>query len=361
MVWNIIAYIFIASLTFIYFHHFFYKKAQLFKINKAYQKAIRWNSQSKPVTGGITFFISFVFGTTFFLLAQEFDKQLNSEYLFISLALIFAFFTGLADDMLSISPQFKLLLQAFAAFILVYSGLHVHLFELQWLNYLFTMIWYIGIMNSINMLDNMDAIATSIALIIVSGFIFLNIYFFHNVYELYIQISLWLSLATFLLYNIHPSKMYMGDNGSLFLGLLLAIFSVKYLWNFNFYEQTDFFDFLLPYYKNILFFLIPLTDTTTVTINRILQGRSPFTGGRDHTTHALYFLGLSENKIALMLSTFNFISVVFVILFLLIESIGKWLYALSFFYSIFVVLFLYVNATIRNKKNKIRKTYSKHL
>lgn len=358
MWWNVLAYIVLALVTFAYLHHFFYKKAQLFKINKAYQKAIRWNSQSKPVAGGITFFISFVFGTTFFLLSQKLDTQLKPEYLSISLALIFAFFTGLADDMLSITPQLKMLLQAFAAFILVYSGLHVHLFQQTWLNYLFTMIWYIGMMNSINMLDNMDAVATSIALIITSGFLFLNLYYFNNLYEFFVLISLWLSLATFLIYNIHPSKMYMGDNGSLFLGLLLAIFGVKYLWNFNtFIHPNNTIHYLMPFFANALFFLIPLTDTTTVTINRILQGRSPFTGGRDHTTHALYFLGLSENKIALMLSAFNLISVVFVILLLMIESTSKWLYALSFFYSIFVVLFLYINATVRNKKNKGRKTY----
>ncbi len=357
---NLLAYIVLALVTFAYLHYFFYKKAQLFKINKAYQKAIRWNSQSKPVAGGITFFISFIFGTTFFLLSQKIDTQLKSEYLSISLALIFAFFTGLADDMLSISPQLKLLLQAFAAFILVYSGLHVHLFEQTWLNFLFTMIWYIGIMNSINMLDNMDTVATSIALVITSGFLVLNLYYFKNLYELFILISLWLSLATFLIFNIHPSKMYMGDNGSLFLGLLLAIFAVKYLWNFNGFESyTNTFQFLLTFFVNTLFFLIPLTDTTTVTINRIFQKRSPFTGGRDHTTHALYFLGLSENQIAIMLSIFNLISVVFVILFLLVAYNHQWLYALSFFYSIFVVLFLYINATIRNKKNKNHKTNPK--
>ncbi len=343
----------VCFILFFFLHHYFYKKAQLYSINKANQKAIRWSSQSKPVAGGITFFLSFIIGTTFYLLSQRTNAQIQSEYLFISLALIFAFFTGLADDMLSIAPGLKMVLQAFAAFILIYSGLYIRLFPYWWANYLISFIWYVGMMNSINMLDNMDAITTSISIIITSGFLFLNIYNFHHTYELFILINLLIALVTFLFFNYYPSKMYMGDNGSLFLGLLLAIMGMKYVWNFPVSPlHSDWVKMVIPFLSVLLFFLIPLTDTFTVTVNRLMRKQSPLIGGKDHTTHALFYMGLSEVNINFLLSFLQMVSLIFAIYLILTDFQNKTIVILSIIYSIFVVLFLFINATIRNKKNK---------
>ncbi len=353
MKWLLFVYSILSFITLFLLHHFFYKKAQVFNINKAYQKAIRWSSQSKPVAGGITFFVSFILGTIFFLLTQSANQQIHTEYLTISLSLTIAFFTGLADDMLSISPSLKMLLQALASLILVYSGLYIQLFSNVWLNYALTVIWYIGMMNSINMLDNMDSVATSISLIALLGFICLNMFYFSNFYDSFIMLSLFFALLTFLFYNLHPSKMYMGDNGSLFLGLSLAIFAVKYLWNLPFYGNYSYtIQLTLPFIIVFLFFLIPIADTITVTVNRLLRKQSPFIGGKDHTTHSLFELGLNENKIVLLLSFLNLISVILAIYLILTDFRSKILVVLSFFYCIFVALFLYINAFLRNKKNK---------
>ncbi|NSW44361.1 MAG: undecaprenyl/decaprenyl-phosphate alpha-N-acetylglucosaminyl 1-phosphate transferase [Bacteroidales bacterium] len=343
----------LASISvFILLHNFFYQKAKYFKINKANQKAVRWSSQKKPVAGGITFFLSFLFASTFFLLSQPISNNLiKIEYLFISISLIFVFFIGLADDMLSISPNLKLFLQIIVALILIYSGLYINIFDNIFLNYAITIIWYVGMMNSINMLDNMDAISTVVSVSILLGFIFMNVFYFHNLFELLILLGLFYALITFLIFNFHPAKMYMGDNGSLFLGLFLAIFGVKYIWNHSIYEYNQWTN-LLPFLYILLFFLIPIADTTTVTINRILEKKSPFTGGKDHTTHALYYIGLSENKIAILLFLLNLIGVIIATYFLYTGNLNKSLVIISFFYSIFVVLFLYINAFRVNRKNK---------
>lgn len=338
---------------FLLLHNFFYQKAKYFNIKKANQKAIRWSSQKKPVAGGITFFLSFLFSTTFFLLSQPIKNQfVEAEYMFIALALIFIFFTGLADDMLAISPLLKLFIQSLTACMLIYAGVYIQLFNAQWLNYLISIFWYVGMMNSINMLDNMDAISGLVSITILSGFVFINVFFIHNLFELLILLGLLIALLTFMIYNFHPAKMYMGDNGSLFLGLFLGIFGVRYLWNHTFYELNDgvvFFHFLLI----ILFFLIPLTDTTTVTINRLLKKRSPFVGGKDHTTHALYFIGLSEIKIAGLLFLLNFIGVILASYFIYSDNSDSTLLYISIFYCTFVVLFLYINAFRVNFKNKV--------
>ncbi|HOU98842.1 MAG TPA: MraY family glycosyltransferase [Bacteroidales bacterium] len=340
--------------VFILLHNFFYQKAKYFNIKKANQKAIRWSSQKKPVAGGITFFLSFLFATTFFLLSQPVKSQfVEAEYMFIALALIFMFFTGLADDMLAISPLLKLFIQSITACMLIYAGVYIHLFNYQWLNYLISILWYVGMMNSINMLDNMDAISSLVGITILSGFIFINVFFTHNLYELLLLLGLLFALITFMIFNFHPAKMYMGDNGSLFLGLFLGIFGVKYIWNHTFYELNDgivYFHFLLI----LLYFLIPLTDTTTVTINRLLKKRSPFVGGKDHTTHALYFIGLSENKIAGLLFFLNLLGVIMATYFIYSDNSNSILLYISIFYCTFVVLFLYINAFRVNFKNKVQ-------
>jgi len=104
-------------------------------------------------------------------------------------------------------------------------------------------------------------------------------------------------LLGFLYYNWSPSKMYMGDTGSQFLGVFLAAIGILYLWNghaeINFRIQTK--QFIVA----LLVFIVPIIDTTTVTINRLSKGQSPFVGGRDHTTHHLSYLGLSDAQVTM--------------------------------------------------------------
>lgn len=343
----------LAIAIFVLLHNFFYQKAKYFNIKKANQKAIRWSSQKKPVAGGITFFISFLFATTFYMLSQPIkNKFIEMEYAYIAMAFIFIFFTGLADDMLSISPLLKLSIQTITAFMLVYADVYIQLFDYDWLNYIISVIWYVGIMNSINMLDNMDAVSSLVSISILTGFIFINIFYHFNLYELLLLISLLIALVTFMIFNFHPSKMYMGDNGSLFLGLFLGIFGVKYIWNHSFYEWNGgviYIHFLII----LLFFLIPLTDTTTVTINRLLKKQSPFIGGKDHTTHALFYLGLKENQIAILLFTINLVAVLVALYIIYFDNSNSLLLLyISFFYCTFVALFLYINAFRVNFKNK---------
>ncbi len=347
----IVIYSIISIGLYIILHNFFYRKATHFKINKANQKAIRWSSQKKPVAGGITFFLSFLFANVFFLISQPTNIQIDAQYFYIAIALIFAFLIGLADDMLSVSPNLKLVFQTLSAILLIYSGLYIKIFDNNWFNYIISIFWYVGMMNSVNMLDNMDAISTVVSISVLFQFLIIDAVLVKNIYELLIILALLFSLTTFLLYNRHPAKMYMGDNGSLFLGLFLAIFGVKYLWNHPVYNNEIYFQWL-PFVFILSSFLIPLTDTTTVTINRLLQKKSPFVGGRDHTTHALSMLGLSENKIAILFFVLNMIGTSLVAYMIVYENYSPILTGISIFYCTFVVLFLYINAFRINKKNK---------
>jgi UDP-GlcNAc:undecaprenyl-phosphate GlcNAc-1-phosphate transferase len=230
--------------------------------------------------------------------------------------------------------------------ILVFTGTSITLFDNNILNYIFTILWVVGIMNSINMLDNMDGVST-----IVSIFIFLAI-FIDNVLGSGLRdnnnmllLGIITGLAGFLFYNFPPSKMFMGDTGSQFLGVLLAAFSITYLWNHKEINSID-----IPakqIISVILIFALTLVDTITVTIKRILKGRSPFVGGKDHTTHHLVYLGLSDTKVALVFTILSLVSLCLGLWCLSIQEWSRW-YTFGFaayFVMLFSILFIIANTS----------------
>ncbi len=124
----------------------------------------------------------------------------------------------------------------------------------------------------------------------------------------------------FLWYNAYPAQVFMGDTGSQFLGLFLAAMGILYFWNtpdFNGEHLKS-----KQFFVTILTFAIPIIDTTSVVLNRILKGKSPFIGGKDHTTHSLFFMGLTEKRIAILFVGICFVSMFFN--FLIIKHINEW-------------------------------------
>ena len=163
-------------------------------------------------------------------------------------------------------------------------------------------------MNSINMLDNMDGISTITTLGISFYAVFYSVQMNLETMPLtLIIISVIGTLCGFLAYNWHPSKMFMGDSGSQFLGIFLAFCGIEFCWNIPVIDKNNF-----PIYHPVnnfilvaLVFIMPLTDTIIVVINRILKGNSPFVGGKDHTTHNLFYNGITEKKIAFLFFSIN--------------------------------------------------------
>lgn len=305
---------------------------------------VRWSSSSKPSLGGISFFITFLLSVISYSLFFEqsaifHDKQFTG----ILVACVAGFLMGLADDAYNTRPILKFSVQLFCGVILIYTGTYIQLFSNEYLNYALTLFWVVGIMNSINMLDNMDAITTSVSIVITLCFI-LIILFYKEFESIHLIVSLGVlsALLGFLYYNVNPSKLFMGDTGSQFLGIFLAAMGIKYFWNF-----TDA-QVMVSYPSKqlivtLLIFIIPITDTTTVFINRISKGKSPFVGGKDHTTHHLSYRGLTDRQVALTLTFISLISLVliwviitflqqwsiihFVIFLCYILLVGGWLYS----------------------------------
>lgn len=300
-------------------HRFFVIRAERYKIKKANATAERWSSQSKPILGGITFYAIFLFSIVNYFLFFSIDQLLQPEIIGTLLVVTVAFLMGMADDMLNTPPWFKFVFQILCAIILISSGLYIHVFESLILNYLLTSFWVIGIMNSLNMLDNMDAITTSVSSVILIGAIVILSFDSNSGMFLFLTIGVLASLLSFLYYNWNPSKMYMGDNGSQFLGAFMAIIAIKVFWNAP--ASTDR-SILHPFLLTFLAFIVPISDTITVTINRLMKGQSPFVGGRDHTTHHLSYFGLSDRSVAWLLLSLN---AFFVTLSVLLISKPQWL------------------------------------
>jgi UDP-GlcNAc:undecaprenyl-phosphate GlcNAc-1-phosphate transferase len=146
-------------------------------------------------------------------------------------------------------------------------------------------------------------------------------------------------LIGFLRYNLYPSKMFMGDTGSQFLSLVVAFYSIHFLWNSSGQLQ-------LPAWSGLLLalaaFFPAAVDTFTVVINRLRKGQSPMVGGKDHTTHHLVYKGLSETqvwRVYFLMSLVAFLSSVGIIYSMIHFSVYFSLIAIPIFLFFFIILY----------------------
>lgn len=342
---------FVATLLLgLFLHQFFLSKSKKHTLKKANVSGIRWSSQSKPVSGGITFYILFVVSILFIIFSNEITPDLNSPFFGIAIVITLSFLMGLSDDIINTSPYFKFFVQILSGIILIRFGIYISLVPNDYLNYALTIIWVVGIMNSINMLDNMDAVTSIVSLSIFFGLLF-NFLFLNpdNLSFGYILIAIIAALISFMYFNWSPAKMYMGDNGSQVLGSLLAVFSIILVWNNKDSQCVCAIPGQIQFVA--LMFLVPLSDTATVTINRLLKGKSPFVGGKDHTTHYLVYRGFSEKGTAIFLFIISVVSV-FLSSYILnfVKKPGIITQVLLWIYITLVFLLLYINTRITKQK-----------
>lgn len=312
---------------------------------------IRWSTQSKPALGGISFYILFLLSIACYSIFFKADDLLsNKSFIGLLASCTLGFIIGLADDAYNTKPLLKFLGQVSCAVILILSGTYIDFFNTQILNYLLTIFWVVGLMNSINMLDNMDAITASISIsVILAAILMLVLNSDYSNIHFIVLLGVLSSLLGFLFFNWHPSKMYMGDTGSQFLGVFLAAIGMTYFWNIydgeGFRIQTK--QLIIP----ALVFIMPIIDTTTVVINRLMKGQSPFVGGKDHTTHHLSYLGFTDRQVAWIFLDLSLLSLLFLIL---IEAfIPNWDYIhFAIFAAYFLLVFAVLYGITRKNKDK---------
>ncbi len=209
------------------------------------------------------------------------------------------FGTGLVDDVLSIKPATKLIAQLALACALLFFDYRLNWLQSATLDSLLTLIWIVGLTNAFNLLDNMDGLCAGIA-IIVGAALMIDLLpgaagtrAFGEAQYLAILLG---ATAGFLVYNLHPASIFMGDSGSLLLGFSFAAVTLS-----TGRQVPGRSDILSIVSVPALVLLIPIFDTTLVTLSRWVSGRRASEGGRDHSSHRLVAIGLSERRAVALL------------------------------------------------------------
>jgi UDP-GlcNAc:undecaprenyl-phosphate GlcNAc-1-phosphate transferase len=207
---------------------------------------------------------------------------------------------GLLDDIYKekISYQLKFLVQAIVAFGVASAGIRTHFMPTEWLNVAVTTVWIIGITNGFNLLDNLDGLTAGIS--VISALIFYGIASVQGqVFFAFILLALAGAGLGFLIHNFHPSKLFMGDSGSLFLGYLFGTLTV--MGSYVVKSSTS----LMPVVMPLLILSIPLYDTFSVMFIRWREGRPLFIGDKCHFSHRLLDLGMSHRGTVIFIYLVN--------------------------------------------------------
>lgn len=199
---------------------------------------------------------------------------------------------GAWDDRWGMRPVYKLLGQLAAAAFLVVSGVHISFLPSPYLNWAVTVVWVVGLTNAINFLDNMDGLSGGVVAIAAAFFLLLAVQSGQYLVGGLAAALLGASVG-FLLYNFNPASIFMGDTGSLFLGFALAALAIK----LRFPGNAAIVTWMVP----VLVLGLPIFDTTLVVISRLRRRLHPATPGKDHTSHRLVSLGLTQREAVMAL------------------------------------------------------------
>lgn len=293
-----------------------------------------------PSLGGLGIFAGFVLSclvTVPFHIASEF------QYFFAAGLVIF--FLGLKDDILVISAIKKFIGQVLAAFLIIYKGgvqiqsMHgfLGIYELpEMFSLLLTYFTVIVIINSFNLIDGIDGLAGTLG---VMAAVLFGMYFLLVNMQAYSILAFALagSVAAFLIFNFPPAKVFMGDTGSMLIGLVNAILVIKFI-NVAQLPDTSFPIDAAPAI-GFTILMIPLLDTLRVFGIRIIHRRSPFSPDRNHVHHLLLDKGFSHRSITFIISGIN---LAFIIGAYLSRGLGStWLLlsVVAFFFTGIAVLY----------------------
>jgi UDP-GlcNAc:undecaprenyl-phosphate GlcNAc-1-phosphate transferase len=247
----------------------------------------RWHQRDTALFGGVA-----IYGATVVAFLQFVPIQNDQTLLGILVGGSFMFLVGLIDDIKKSPPYAKLLGQIVAACTAVYSGISFEMLPTV-LAVPVTVLWIVGVTNAFNLIDNMDGLAAGIA-VIAGGILFFYSYLNDVLFVALVSLALVGASLGFLIFNFHPARIFMGDSGSMFIGYLVAVVAIMGTAN---HVSSLLATLIVP----ITVLGVPIFDTAFVTLLRRVRGSAITQGGRDHASHRLVTLGLSERKAVLLI------------------------------------------------------------
>jgi len=268
-------------------------------------KLLNIHKRPMPILGGLALSFGIISSC---VLSIFFFKIFKQEIIGFLIGLLLVFLLGLFDDLKGLKPIIRLGGQFIASFIVIsVSKITVNLIPYWYITIPVTILYIMATINSINLLDGIDGLATGTALIASGGFLF-AFFLVKNNLGMVISASVLGITAGFLIYNFNPAKIFLGDNGSTMLGFSLGFLAVLFS-----SKSFSIIHFVVP----IFILAIPLLDTGLAISRRLFRHRSIFYGDRDHFYDKLLRKGFTQKRISLITYIFGFLSAMVAISFML--------------------------------------------
>jgi UDP-GlcNAc:undecaprenyl-phosphate/decaprenyl-phosphate GlcNAc-1-phosphate transferase len=287
-----------------------------------YPDSRKSHARTVPTLGGLAIFAGLIVSVLIWG-----DFRLSEEIKYILAAIILIFFIGLKDDILVIAPNKKLIVQVLASMIMIilgdiritnlhgFAGMH----EIPYVASILVSIFVtIVVLNGMNLIDGIDGLASGIGIVTSLAF---GVYFYKvgEMQYVILMSALVGSLLAFFFFNVfgEKNKIFMGDTGSLILGLVLAVFAIKFN-EMNLTAQGKLHLMSAPS-VSIGILMVPLFDTLRVFVIRLMKRKSPFLADNNHVHHRLLQIGCSHKKATglIVLANILFIGTAF-----LLDGIG---------------------------------------
>lgn len=274
--------------------------------------ARRVNKVPMPTMGGLAIFMAFNF-SLFCLLRNQIP---NPQFYGIFFGECIIMLTGIIDDIFELKPSQKMIGILLAALVVYWFAEvqmttltlpFIGIVSLGWLSLPITLLWIAAITNAINLLDGLDGLATGVTIIALFTTGFTGLFFLPST-NIYIVIMIFTLVAAevgFLPYNFFPARIYLGDTGALFIGFMIAVFSLSGL------KNATFISVLIP----VMILGVPLTDTIYAILRRLLNKQSIAHADKRHLHHRLMQMGLTHRQTVLVIygisMIFSFIALLY--------------------------------------------------
>jgi UDP-GlcNAc:undecaprenyl-phosphate GlcNAc-1-phosphate transferase len=252
--------------------------------------------QPIPYLGGLAIVLPIVLLTILGPFVVPISQEIWTRAILVVIPALILSVVGLVDDIQNISPLPRFVVQSSVAIVtsllLIESDYSISITSNNFLNFVISIFWIVGITNAMNFIDNLDGGAAGITLISSLAIFALSI---QGNQQMIAAFALTISGASlgFLYWNRNPASIYLGDCGALFIGLILSVLLLQ----FEPSTSSLISSIAIP----IMVLAIPIIDTTVVVTSRITRGVSVFKSGRDHLSHRLVASGMSRREAAIML------------------------------------------------------------
>ena len=235
-----------------------------------------------PVLGGVAIWAAIIGSLLIFGGGREY-RELAAIVIGGTLISI----VGLVDDRVGLGPWGKVFGQTLAMLLIAIGGVSVDMFDAEWMNVGLTVLWGVGVINAVNLQDNMDGLAAGTSAVAAASFLILAV-INGQILVASLASALLGACLGFLFYNYQPAVGFMGDTGSMLLGITLAVLRIK----LTFPDVSNTQTCMVP----VLVLGVPVFDTVLVVVCRVRRGKPWWQGGVDHTSHRLVKLGLSHRR-----------------------------------------------------------------